>query len=101
MKQALCIDEFNKSKRVNGNWIDIKGAFDEIVNDLDVIADSSENGGRDKLKAKCAKQIKVAIERQLRANAGKNQKNPYIVDIWVSSKIFFSLIYVEVLMNGL
>ena len=44
---------------------------------------------------------KSGLSSNLRAIAGKNQKNPYIMDIRVSPKMFFLLIYVEILMNGL
>ena len=65
MKKALFIDEFKKSRNKYGNWTDIKVSFREILNDLEELILSNLQGGKERLKSKCARQIKMAIKRQL------------------------------------
>ena len=65
MKKSLFIDEFKKCRNKNGNWTDIKVSFREILNDLEELIQSNVQGSKEILKSKCARQIKIAIERQL------------------------------------
>lgn len=60
LKRALGIDEFKKSKDRCTTWVEIKAVFKEITNHLENVSHTET-----KLIRKCAKQIKVAIERQL------------------------------------
>ena len=59
IKRVLGIDEFKKSKDRCTTWVEIKAAFKEVTTQLD-----NDSCSETKLVGKCARQIKLAIERQ-------------------------------------
>ena len=64
MKKVVGIDEFKKVKG-DRSWAAIKDEFGRIISLLEGIEKGESTKGLDQLKIRCAKEIRIAVTRQL------------------------------------
>ena len=80
-KCVIGIDEFKKTSNPKRSWRGIKEFFSDKLNDLEKVAENNDGGTMEKLRGKCAKNVKEALQNQLSMSAfflddGNSEEKP-------------------------